>query len=115
MEAAVEKLQSSDNVFLTLLGPAVAKTWSATMRMERQLAGLRCAEALRLHAAAHEGKPPAKWSDITAVPSPIDPLSGKGFDEFYQKARDGSAVLEAPVPPGQPVFLGRRYELVPRP
>lgn len=114
MEAANEKFRSSDNVFLTLLGPAVHKTWLASVRFERQLAGLRCAEALRLHAAKHEGKPPAKWRDITEVPLPIDPFTGKGFDTLYQMT-DGRGILEIPPPPppGMPASLGRRYELAP--
>lgn len=42
-----------------------------------------------------------------------DPVTGKGFSNFYQKSKDGRGFLEAPAPPGTPVFLGRRYELVP--
>jgi hypothetical protein len=73
------------------------------------LAGLRCVEALRLYAAAHEGKPPAKWSDITAVPLPINPVTGKGFEDYYQM-KEGRALLDVPA---QPFFVGRRYELAP--
>ncbi|HTU93151.1 MAG TPA: hypothetical protein VMF69_23935 [Gemmataceae bacterium] len=114
MEAALKEHRSTDNVLLTLLLPTITKTWVASVRNERQLAGLRCAEALRLYAAAHEGKPPKKWSDITAVPLPIDPVAGKGFDGFYQ-VTDGRGILEIPPPPplGIP-SLGRRYELAPR-
>ncbi len=114
MEAAFQKYRSTDNIFLRLLLPAIEKTWVASVRNERQRAGLRCAEALRLYAAAHKGKPPEKWSDITAVPLPIDPLTGKGFDAFYQ-VTDGRGILELPPPsPGMPASLGRRYELEPR-
>ncbi len=102
----------SSNPLFTLVAPALLKTRWASVRLERQLAGLRGAEALRLYTAAHKGKVPAKWSDITEAPLPIDPVTGKGFDEFYQ-VKDGRAVLEVPAPPGQPVVVGRRYELVP--
>lgn len=114
MAAALKEHRSTDNALLKLLLPAIEKTWAANVRIERQLAGLRGAEALRLYAAAHQGKPPAKWSDITAVPLPIDPVTGKGFDEWYQ-VTDGRGILEIPPPP--PVMvpsLGRRYELAPR-
>lgn len=115
MEAVSQDSHSTDNVPLSLLLPALDKTWLACVRFERQLAGLRCAEALRLYATAHKGKPPAKWSDITLVPLPIDPLTGKGFDDFYQ-VTGGRGILEIPPPPppGMPASLGRRYELAPR-
>jgi hypothetical protein len=115
MEAAMQEFRSSDNVFLHLLLTATEKTWIASVRFEIQLAGLRCAEALRLYVAKHEGKPPAKWSDITEVPLPIDPLTGKGFDDFYQVV-GGRGILEIPPPPppGMPASLGRRYELAPK-
>ncbi len=96
-----------------MLMPALAKTCAAQVRLERWVAGLRAAEALRQYAAAHEGKPPTKWNDITAVPRPLDPVTGNGFDDFYHM-KDGRAVLEVPPPPGQPVMLGRHFELSPR-
>lgn len=112
MEAASQEYQGGSDSLLALLVPILDKTWVASMRSERQLASLRCAEALRQYAAAHKGKPPAKWSDITAVPLPVDPVTGKGFEEFYQ-VNEGHGVLEVPI--GKFVFLGRRYELAPDP
>jgi hypothetical protein len=97
---------------LRLLVPTVCKTFEAQLRVDRQIAGLRCAEAVRLHAAAHDGKLPKALADVTDVPLPIDPVSGKGFDDFYKSSGD-SAVLEVPPPPGQPPELGYRYELSP--
>ncbi|AMV24731.1 hypothetical protein VT84_10070 [Gemmata sp. SH-PL17] len=47
-------------------------------RLEQRLALLRHVEALRLHAADHEGKLPQKLSEV-AVPLPVDPFSGKPF------------------------------------
>jgi hypothetical protein len=64
LEAVFQEYRSTDNIFLRLLLPTINKTWLANRRFERQLAGLRCAEALRLYAATHEGKPPEKWSDL---------------------------------------------------
>jgi hypothetical protein len=115
METALKEHRAADDVLLRLLMPAIEKTWQANVRIERQLAGLRGAEALRSYAAAHEGKPPAKWSDISGVPLPIDPLTGNGFDDFY-KVSDGRGILEIlPRPPIVNVpALGRRYELAPK-
>ena len=47
-------------------------------QLEQQIALLRHVEALRLYAAEHDGKLPAKLSDIS-VPLPIDPVTGKPF------------------------------------
>jgi hypothetical protein len=87
-----------------------AKVHEAGTRLERQVAALRCVEAIRLYAAAHEGKLPAALADVTEVPLPIDPFTGKGFDGYYKRSGD-TAVLDVPPPPDMPVNLGRRYEL----
>ena len=47
-------------------------------QLEQQIALLRHVEALRLYAAGHGGKLPAKLSDIS-VPLPVDPVTGKPF------------------------------------
>jgi hypothetical protein len=46
--------------------------------LERQIALLRHVEALRHYAAGHDGKLPARLSDIP-IPSPSDPFTGKPF------------------------------------
>jgi hypothetical protein len=99
----------SGNVFMRLLMPAILKVHEAQTRTERYLAGLRGAEALRHYAAAHGGKPPARWADITETPPPTDPVTGKGLDSFYS-VKGGKAVLDVPPLPGQPPVLGRRFE-----
>jgi hypothetical protein len=58
--------------------PHIIKLRQAQGRLEQQIALLRHVEALRLHAAEHGGKLPAKLSDIS-VPLPVDPVSGKPF------------------------------------
>jgi hypothetical protein len=102
--------QGEGNVLISLLMPAFLKTHDAQTRLERLFASLRCAEALRLYAAEHQGKAPAKLTDITEVPLPIDPYTGKGFEGFYQ-VTGGTAVLDVPPPPRMPPQLGRRFEL----
>jgi hypothetical protein len=115
----VEKLvrafkgEKPGNPFLVPLVPTIDKVYHARVRSARDLARLRAAEALRSYAAAHEGKPPAKWEDITEVPLPIDPVTGKGFEDFYH-VEDGRGVLEVPPFPVNAPTLGRRYEVAPR-
>jgi hypothetical protein len=79
--------------------PATIRVYAATTRLDRRLAALRCVEALRLYAAAHDGKLPATLDDIKDVPVPADPMTGKAF--AYQVSGD-TATLSAGVPPGEP-------------
>ncbi len=99
------------NVFVGLLMPAVIKVFDAAAREQRHVAGLRCAAAIRLHAARHGGRLPATLKEITDIPLPIDPVTGKGFDDLY-KAGDGKAVLDVPPLPPQGPLTGRRYEFI---
>jgi hypothetical protein len=109
VQKAVQNSRQNNNPLVALLLPACSKVHLACLRTDRHIAGLRCAEALRLHAVAHDGRAPDKLGDVTAVPPPVDPFTGKGFDAFYQ-ASDGKGVLNVPPPPGQGAALGRRYE-----
>jgi hypothetical protein len=77
-------------------------------RSERRVAALKCVEAIRLYAAAHNGKFPNELSEITQVPVPADPVTKKPL--IYR--RNGSkAILEAPVEKGQADKYTIRYEL----
>jgi hypothetical protein len=76
--------------------------------LERDLAMLRCVEAIRMYGAGHDGKLPQALSDIAEAPIPADPVYGRAFT--YQMA-DGKAVLESPAPAGEPVKGGLRYEI----
>lgn len=58
--------------------PHITKLRRTQARLEQQIAILRQVEALRLHAAVHDGQLPTKLSDIS-VPLPIDPVTGKPF------------------------------------
>ena len=59
--------------------PAVQAASTAFARMDRRIAELRLFEALRLYAAAHQGRLPRRLDDLE-VPIPIDPITGKPFD-----------------------------------
>jgi hypothetical protein len=58
--------------------PALDKVRNAQGRLEQRIGLLRHVEALRLYAAAHDGKLPAKLSEV-GVPLPLDPFTGKPF------------------------------------
>ena len=61
----------------TLL-PAMSKALAAPYRLERQIAALRIVEAVRDHAAHHEGALPATLKDVR-LPIPEDPMTGQAF------------------------------------
>jgi hypothetical protein len=108
------KVESSElksgGILASLLLPAMAKVVFASARTERQIDVLRCLEALRLYAAAHDGKLPARLEDIREVPIPIDPVTGKPFE--YRQEGD-RATLFAPAPPGDRPNAGNavKYEI----
>ncbi len=78
--------------------PALEKLHLAAARTDRQIAALRAVEAVRLHAAAHGGKPPAVLDEVTAVPVPADPITGKPFG---YAAKGDTFTLSAPPPEGE--------------
>jgi hypothetical protein len=69
----------------------------AQARLDQRLDLLRCVEALRLYAAEHDGKLPARLDDIK-LPLPVDPITGK---PFIYKLNDATAILRGTPPPGQ--------------
>ena len=80
---------------------------SASRSLEQRLAILRHIEALRIHAATHDGKLPAKLSDID-LPLPLDPVTGQPFSYTL----DGTtASLRGAGPPGREDFVdwNRKY------
>jgi hypothetical protein len=95
---------------LLMMLPATEKVHSASVRSDRRVAMLRTIEALRMH-AAKDGKFPAKLADVTVVPLPDDPVTGKLFE--YELSPDGKALLFAPPPQGEQAHAGNalKYEL----
>jgi hypothetical protein len=83
--------------FFAMLTPALSRIAFLQARLERQVALLRVVEAIRLFAANHSGKIPGALSEITVVPVPMDPVTGKAF--LYQRTDAQNARLEAPVSP----------------
>jgi hypothetical protein len=81
----------------------------AQARLEQRLGLLRCVEALRLYAAEHDGRLPARLDDI-GLPLPVDPITGK---PFAYKLDSPTAVLRGTPPPGQEKIAAYnvRYEI----
>jgi len=65
------------------------------VRTDRRFAALRTVEAIRLYAATHDGKFPARLADIEEVPAPLDPVTAKDFE--YRCDGD-VATLRGPAP-----------------
>jgi hypothetical protein len=84
-------------LFADALIPATLSARQAQGRIDQRIAILRHVEALRLYAADHNGKLPAKLSDI-AVPLPVDPFTGK---PFRYEVKDNTAHLRGTPPSGQ--------------
>jgi hypothetical protein len=90
--------------------PAMQRVFLATTQLDRKLAALRCIEAIRLYAAAHDGKLPAALNEITEAPIPVDPMTGRDFDYTLE---ENKATLSAPPPAGEKPWRGNhlKYEL----
>jgi hypothetical protein len=95
-----------------LFGDLVAacqKVRNAQNRLQQRIALLRHVEAVRLYAAEHGGRPPAKLSDVK-VPLPVDPFTGK---PFIYKAEGQKVSIQGSPPRGEEksVAYNIRYEL----
>jgi hypothetical protein len=93
------------------LGPSpYEKVFEAVHRTDRSFAFLRCVEAIRLHAANHDGRLPASLEEITDVPASVDPVTGRPFE--YEVKGD-TAKLKLPLRPGEKAPPGQTavYEL----
>jgi hypothetical protein len=112
VEAAQKRLLSTPNTETTrlslLLLPAIPKVIVAATRTDRKIAALRAIEALRIYAANHQGQLPDKLADITDVPVPNDPSTGKPFE--YERDKNTATLIAPPFYPPIPK-LGLRYRL----
>jgi hypothetical protein len=104
-----ERVREGQGDGLRLVGsllPALDRVFEVQMHIDRHIAALRAIEAIRLHAAQHSGKFPARLDDIKTVPVPVDPQTGKAFEYSV----DGDTfVLLAPPPEGQRTPLPESY------
>jgi hypothetical protein len=78
---------------VNVLLPAIQAVRNAQVRLERDMAALRVIEALRMYAAEHEGKLPESLEEVTNVPLPLNPATGK---PFLYRLEDATGILELP-------------------
>jgi len=94
-----------------LLFPGLNNVLSVQARIDRHFAALRVIEAARMYAAAHNGKLPDRLDDVTEVPVPSDPGTGRPF----QYSREGvTATLVSQVPGDPRPNNGIRFSLTVR-
>jgi hypothetical protein len=103
-EATIREGKEGPAALFAILQATTSAAYSAEIRLERHVAMLRTIEAIRMYAAAHDGKLPDSLDAITEVPIPLDPATGKPFPF----TREGDvAVLTTPqagLPPRWPIF-----------
>jgi len=86
------------NLFCIFM-PALSRIAFLQTRLDRHIALLRTIEAIRMFAADHSGRLPGSLAEITSVPIPADPVTGKDF--LYDRIDAQNARLEAPVSPAE--------------
>ena len=91
---------------VSVLMPAIQAVRAAQVRLERDIASLRIIEALRMYAADHNGELPKTLDEITTVPIPRNPATGKPF-EYRRNGK--TAVLD--LPPSDGLNPSRRFEI----
>jgi len=92
-QEATKNIPREFNLGDHLLVSAIRAVKMSETRLDRKIAVLRIFEALRIYGASHAGKLPEHLSDITEVPIPLDPVTGKPFD---YRLNEGIASLQGP-------------------
>lgn len=101
----VNALNSFGKTVALLILPAVNSVLAANARTQRDIDALRLIEALRMH-AAENGKFPASLDEISLVPVPVNPATGKPFEYRLDGA---TAIVELPNADG--VNYSKRYKI----
>ena len=68
---------SSQVALFAALMPSIMPAMVAEARLDCKVAALRVVEAIRMHLAANPGGLPKSLDEITIVPIPNDPMTGK--------------------------------------
>ncbi|MEW4569231.1 hypothetical protein AB1L88_15310 [Tautonia sp. JC769] len=97
-----EKLARPGLSLFLLVSPALNSVLMAQTQVDRRLAALRCVEAIRLYAEAHDGRFPPSLEAIEEVPTPLDPATGEPFGYEVEGDEGDEAALTAPPIPGGP-------------
>lgn len=92
----------------TQLGYNLTGISESSDRPRRQVTALATIEAIRIHAAHNDGHLPASLADITVVPVPPDPFTGKPLP--YRVIDNRAELIVTPTRPNFD-FTGRRFLL----
>jgi hypothetical protein len=79
-EQRLKALKPGPQTVLAELQPPIINCLNSQALPDRRIAALRVIEAIRLYAASNEGNPPEQLNQITEVPVPDDPATGKPFE-----------------------------------
>jgi hypothetical protein len=93
---------SQTSVLAQLLLPALGAARFNAARHHRTMELARLIEAIRMYAAENDGRLPGSLDEITSVPVPNDPVTGRPFGF----SREGDAVVIESIPP-QPQHAAR--------
>ena len=85
-----ERATYPGNLMCQLL-PSLSRASMTAAQFERRIGELRCLEAVRAYAAAHDGNAPPDLQNLPESPTPIDLITGKAFG---YEAREGGFVLD---------------------
>jgi hypothetical protein len=105
-----ERAQTPFN-FAAMLLPSLGRARWTIVKLDRELAAMQVVEAIRAHAAAHDGAVPATLAEVTALPVPLDPSTGEPFG--YERS-GRSFVLTSPAPAGFKITDALRVEVTVR-
>lgn len=109
VEEEMRKTQEAhpSNLMMKLL-PALSRAGMTAVQFDRRIAELCCLEAVRAYAAGHDGKAPADLQNLPESPAPLDPVTRAPFP---YRVENGTAILDAPMPPGGQPKDGRTYRV----
>jgi len=97
LAAQISRSYTEPALFADAVVPLTYTVRKAQARLDQRIALLRQVEALRLHAAEHNGTLPAKLSEVS-VPLADDPITGK---PFRYELKGGTAHFRGSPPSGE--------------
>ncbi|MGN6544003.1 MAG: hypothetical protein ACTHK7_03065 [Aureliella sp.] len=89
---AENRYQSVAASIASLLFPGYDGLRRAVARVEFQRHRLMVVEALRMHAAAHQGKLPKRLDELEPAPAPLNPFTNRPFDYQPQQTDRGVSI-----------------------
>ena len=112
-EAFAERFQGAQDELSYYLGMVYFRSypsvWASMCDLDRELAVLRCIEAIRHHAAITGNQLPASWDELRDLPVPTDPATGKRFD--YQRVGDHAMITVDGIKGAKQWKSPRAYEI----